>query len=69
MVHCTEVRFGGFITIAGINPLERKLTKRTSVHHLLTIQDKKNTLLQMQEGISNLNPTLASFKLHQDIKT
>ena len=23
----------------------------------------------MLEGISNLNPTLAGFKLHQDIKT
>ena len=35
--HCTEVRFasffsGGFTTIAGINPLERKLTKHTFVH-------------------------------------
>ena len=35
--HCTEVRFasflsGGFIAMALINPLERKLVKRTSVH-------------------------------------
>ena len=34
--HCTEVRFasflsGGFTTMAIINPLERKLTKRISV--------------------------------------
>ena len=35
--HCTEVRFasflsGGFTIMALINPLERKLSKRTSVH-------------------------------------
>ena len=31
--HCTEVRFaGGFTTMAVINPPERKLAKRTSVH-------------------------------------
>ena len=35
--HCTEVRFasflsGGFTTMAVINPPERKLIKRTSVH-------------------------------------
>ena len=35
--HCTEVRFatffsGGFTTIAVINPPERKLEKRTTVH-------------------------------------
>ena len=38
--HFTEVRFasffsGGFTTMAVINPLERKLTKPTSVHLLL----------------------------------
>ena len=38
--HCTEVRFtsflsGGFTTLAVINPPERKLAKRTSVHCLL----------------------------------
>ena len=36
-VHCTEVRFstllfGGFTIMAVINPPERKLAKRTSVH-------------------------------------
>ena len=36
-LHCTEVRFasflsGGFITAIVVNPLERKLEKRTSVH-------------------------------------
>ena len=36
-VHCTEVRFasflsGGFITAIIVNPLERKLAKRTAVH-------------------------------------
>ena len=35
--HCTEVRFasllsGGFITAIVVNPPERKLAKRTSVH-------------------------------------
>ena len=35
--HCTEMRFasflsGGFTTIAVINPPEKKLAKRTSVH-------------------------------------
>ena len=35
--HCTEVRFssffsGGFITVIVVNPPERKLAKRTSVH-------------------------------------
>ena len=35
--HCTEVHFasflsGGFITAIVVNPPERKLTKRTSVH-------------------------------------
>ena len=37
MHHCTDVRFarflsGGFTTMAVINPPERKLAKRTSVH-------------------------------------
>ena len=37
--HCTEVRFarflsGGFITAIVVNPPERKLAKRTSVHCL-----------------------------------
>ena len=37
LVHCTEVHFasflsGGFITGIVVNPLERKLVKRTSVH-------------------------------------
>ena len=36
-VHCTKVRFPsflsvGFITMAVMNPLEKKLEKRTSVH-------------------------------------
>ena len=36
-IHCTEVHFasflsGGFTTMAVINPPERKLAKRTSVH-------------------------------------
>ena len=36
-LHCTEVRFtnlfsGGFITAIVVNPPERKLAKRTSVH-------------------------------------
>ena len=38
--HCTEVRFvtflsGGFITAIVVNPPERKLKKRTSVHCVL----------------------------------
>ena len=37
IIHCTEVRFasflsGGFTTMAVINPSERKMAKRTSVH-------------------------------------
>ena len=37
MYHCTEMRFasflsGGFTTMAVINPPERKLERRTSVH-------------------------------------
>ena len=37
IIRCTEVRFvsflsGGFTTMAVINPPERKVTKRTSVH-------------------------------------
>ena len=37
IVHCTKVRFasffsGGFITVTVVNPPERKLAKRTSVH-------------------------------------
>ena len=44
--HCTEVRFaiflsGGFTTMAVINPPERKLAKRTSVH----CTDQKATLI------------------------
>ena len=36
-VHCTEVRFASFVsgeftTVAAINPSERKMAKRTSVH-------------------------------------
>ena len=36
-MHCTEVHFvsffsGGFTTMAVINPPERKLAKRTSMH-------------------------------------
>ena len=39
LIHCTEVRFatfisGGFTTMAVINPLVRKLAKRTSVQCL-----------------------------------
>ena len=47
--HCTEVRFasflsGGFTTIAVINPPERKLSKRTSVHWLAKLKVNKNVL-------------------------
>ena len=39
VVHCTEVRFasflsGGFITVIVVNPPEKNLAKRTSVHWL-----------------------------------
>ena len=42
VIHCTEVRFasflsGGFTTMAVINPPEKKLAKRTSVHCVLKI--------------------------------
>ena len=37
LTHCSEVCFasflsGGFTTMAGMNPLEKKLAKRTLVH-------------------------------------
>jgi hypothetical protein len=40
--HCTEVRFasfvsGGFITVIVVNPPERKLVKRTSVHCIVSL--------------------------------
>ena len=40
-MQCTEVRFasflsGGFTIMAEINPPERKLAKRTSVHWIVT---------------------------------
>ena len=39
LLHCTEVRLtsflsGGFMTAIVVNPPEKKLAKRTSVHYL-----------------------------------
>ena len=56
-VQYTEVRFvsflsGGFTTISVINPLERKLSKHTSVHYLVKAEiglmgDNKTTTSQL----------------------
>ena len=53
--HCTEVRFdallsSGFTTMAVINPPERKLAKRTSVHCVILVLLKQTKLIIVEVG-------------------
>ena len=69
--HCTEVRFasflsGGFTTTAVINPPERKLSKRNSVHwhHFENLYKKGSFFNYRRKPIPKTKSVFSFFKDH-----